>query len=154
MALGRFLLKRGIQGVLVVWGVVTAVFLLRFITPGNPVTFVAPLDAGQELRAQIAAELGLDQPLYVQYADYIVGLLQGDMGYSYLRGTEASTIVLARVPATVELAVAATVVAIVIAIPLGVISATRRREPADYGATLFSLVGISTPNFWLGIMLI
>ena len=154
MALGRFLLKRGIQGVLVVWGVVTAVFLLRFITPGNPVTFVAPLDASAELRAQIAAELGLDQPLYVQYAEYILGLLQGNMGFSYLRGTEASTVVFARVPATVELAVAATVVAVVIAIPLGVISATRRREPADYGATLFSLVGISTPNFWLGIMLI
>jgi peptide/nickel transport system permease protein len=154
MALGRFLLKRGLQGVLVVWGVVTVVFLLRFITPGDPVTFVAPLDASPELRAQIAAELGLDQPLYVQYVDYVFGLVRGDMGYSYLRGTEASTIVLARVPATVELAVAATVVAVVIAIPLGVISATRRRDPADYGATLFSLVGISTPNFWLGIMLI
>jgi len=153
MALGRFLLKRGIKAC---WscggrdrGVPAAVH-----HPGNPVTFVAPLDASAELRAQIAADLGLDQPLYIQYVDYIGGLLQGDMGYSYLRGTEASTIVFARVPATVELAVAATIVAIVIAIPLGVISATRRREPADYGATLFSLVGISTPNFWLGIMLI
>jgi len=154
MALGRFLLKRGLQGVLVVWGVVTAVFLLRFITPGDPVTFVAPLDASQDLRDRIAADLGLDQPLYVQYVDYLAGLVQGDMGFSYLRGTEASTVVFARVPATVELAVAATVVAVVIAIPLGVVSATRRREPADYGATLFSLVGISTPNFWLGIMLI
>ena len=119
MALGQFLLKRGLQGVLVVWGVVTVVFLLRFITPGDPVTFVAPLDASQELRDQIAADLGLDQPLYVQYFDYLFGLVQGDMGFSYLRGTEASAVVFARVPATVELA-----------------------------------VGISTPNFWLGIMLI
>ena len=154
MSFGRFLFKRTLQGIFVVWGVVTVVFLLRFITPGDPVTFVAPLDASQELRDQIAQELGLNQPLYVQYLDYLFGLLQGDMGYSYLRGTEASEIVLARVPATVELAVAATLVAVVISIPLGVISATRRHQPADYFATLFSLVGISTPNFWLGIMLI
>jgi peptide/nickel transport system permease protein len=154
MSFGRFLLKRGLQGVLVIWGVVTVVFLLRFITPGSPVNAVAPIDASEELRRQIAAELGLDQPLYVQYVDYLGGLLQGDMGYSYISGTEASTRVLAKVPATVELAVAATVVAVVLSIPLGVISATRRHEPVDYGATTFSLVGISTPNFWLGIMLI
>jgi peptide/nickel transport system permease protein len=154
MSFGRFLLKRVLQGVLVVWGVITAVFLLRFITPGNPVDFVAPLDASQELRQRIAVELGLDQPLYVQYFDYLFGLLQGDMGYSYLSGTEASVRVFARLPATVELAVAATVVAVVLSIPLGVISATRRHEPADYGATTFSLLGISTPNFWLGIMLL
>jgi len=154
MSFGRFLVKRALQGVFVVWGVVTVVFLLRFITPGDPVSFVAPLDASQELRDQIARELGLNQPLYVQYLDYLFSLLQGDMGYSYLRGTEASVIVLARVPATVELAVAATLVAVVISIPLGVISATRRHQSSDYLATLFSLVGISTPNFWLGIMLI
>ncbi|MWG35933.1 ABC transporter permease [Halomarina oriensis] len=154
MSFGRFLLKRVLQGVLVVWGVITAVFLLRFITPGNPVDFVAPLDASQELRQQIAAELGLDQPLYIQYFEYLFGLLQGDMGYSYLSGQEASVIVFNRLPATVELAVAATIVAVVLSIPLGVISATRRHQPADYGATTFSLLGISTPNFWLGIMLL
>jgi peptide/nickel transport system permease protein len=154
MSYGRFLLKRALQGVLVVWGVITVVFLLRFITPGNPVDFVAPLDASQALRDQIARELGLNQPLYVQYVDYIVGLLQGDMGYSYLSGTEASKRVFDRLPATVELAVAATLVAVVLSIPLGVVSATRRHEPADYAATTFSLLGISTPNFWLGIMLV
>jgi peptide/nickel transport system permease protein len=154
MSYGRFLLKRALQGVLVVWGVITVVFLLRFITPGNPVDFVAPLDASQALRDQIARELGLNQPLYVQYVDYIVGLLQGDMGYSYLSGTEASERVFDRLPATVELAVAATLVAVVLSIPLGVVSATRRHEPADYAATTFSLLGISTPNFWLGIMLV
>jgi len=154
MSLGRFLLRRGLQGILVVWGVVTVVFLLRFISPGDPVTFIAPLDASPELKQEIAAELGLNDPIYVQYAEYITGLLQGDMGQSYLRGQSARDVVFARLPATIELAVAASVVAVVIAIPLGVISATRRHAPADYGATLFSLVGISTPNFWLGIMLI
>ena len=154
MSFGRFVLKRVLQGVVVIWGVITVVFLLRFITPGDPVNVVAPLDASQELRRQIAAELGLNQPLYVQYFDYLAGLLRFDMGYSYISRQEASTVVLARLPATVELAVAATVVAVVLSIPLGVVSATRRHQPADYGATTFSLLGISTPNFWLGIMLL
>ncbi|ELZ43810.1 ABC transporter [Halorubrum californiense DSM 19288] len=154
MSLGRFALKRSLQGIGVVWGVVTVVFALRFVTPGSPINAVAPLDASQETRQAIAAELGLDQPLYVQYGQYVFELLQGDMGRSYIRGQDVTTLVFERLPATVELAVAASVVAIALAIPLGVISATRRNEPVDYGATLLSLGGISTPNFWLGIMLI
>jgi peptide/nickel transport system permease protein len=154
MSYGRFLLKRGLQGVGVVWGVVTVVFSLRFITPGSPVDTVAPLEASQETRQRIAEELGLNEPLYVQYGDYIWDLLNGDMGYSYISSTEAAGIVFSKLPATLELAIASSIVAIVLSIPLGVVSATRRHEPADYGATTFSLVGISTPNFWLGIMLV
>ncbi|WP_331233748.1 ABC transporter permease [Natronorarus salvus] len=154
MSLARFVLRRVLQGLFVIWGVITVVFALRFVTPGSPVDAVAPLDASPELRARIAQELGLDQPIYVQYVDYLFGLLQGDMGYSYISGTPAAVRVFARLPATIELAVAATLVALVFSIPLGVISATRRHKPADYAATSFSLVGISTPNFWLGIMLI
>jgi peptide/nickel transport system permease protein len=154
MSLGRLAIKRSLQGVGVVWGVITVVFALRFITPGSVINAVAPLDASQETRQAIAAELGLDQPIYVQYFQYLADLLQGDMGFSYVKGLEVSRMVFQRVPATLELAVAATVVAIVLSIPLGVLSATRRNSPVDYGATLFSLGGISTPNFWLGIMLI
>ena len=154
MAYGRFLLKRGLQGIGVVWGVVTVVFMLRFITPGSPVDTVAPLDASPETRRRIAEELGLHEPLYVQYGNYLWDLLHGDMGYSYISSISASAQVFSKLPATVELAVAASIVAVVLSIPLGVVSATRRHEPADYAATTFSLVGISTPNFWLGIMLV
>ena len=154
MSYGRFLLKRSVQGLGVVWGVVTVVFSLRFITPGSPVDTVAPLEASQETRRRIAEELGLNEPLYVQYGDYIWELLNGNMGYSYISNTEASGIVFSKLPATLELAIAASIVAIVLSVPLGVVSATRRHEPADYAATTFSLVGISTPNFWLGIMLV
>ncbi|GAB7010109.1 ABC transporter permease [Halorubrum trueperi] len=154
MSFGRFVLKRSLQGLGVVWGVVTVVFALRFVTPGSPINAVAPLDASPETRQAIAAELGLDQPLYIQYGQYLFDLLRGDMGYSYIRGQEVFGLVFGRLPATVELALAASIVAIVLSIPLGVLSATRRNEPIDYGATLFSLGGISTPNFWLGIMLI
>ena len=154
MSYGRFLLKRTLQGIVVVWGVVTVVFALRFITPGSPVDTVAPLDASQATRRRIAEDLGLNDPIHVQYGRYVWDLLNGDMGYSYISNIEATTVVLAKLPATLELAVAASLVAVVLAIPLGVVSATRRHQPADYAATTFSLLGISTPNFWLGIMLV
>jgi len=154
MSFARFLLKRAVQGVFVIWGVVTVVFGLRFVAPGKPENVLLPPDVSAETRAQVARELGLNKPLHLQYLDYLAGLLTGDMGASLMTRTPVSGRVLGKVPATLELAVAATVVAVVIAIPLGVISATRRNEPADYASTLFSLVGISTPNFWLGIMLI
>jgi len=154
MSFARFLVKRSLQGVFVIWGVVTVVFGLRFVAPGEPENVLLPPDVSAETRREVAAELGLNEPLHLQYLDYISGLLVGDMGASLVTRTPVRGRVLSKVPATLELAVAATVVAVVIAIPLGVISATRRNDPADYGATLFSLLGISTPNFWLGIMLI
>jgi peptide/nickel transport system permease protein len=154
MSLARFLVKRALQGVLVVWGVVTVVFGLRFISPGDPANVLLPPDVDPEVRRQVVAELGLNKPLYVQYFDFVAGVPVGDLGLSLVTRTPVTGRVLSKVPATLELAVAATVVAIVIAIPLGVVSATRRHEPADYGATFFSLLGISTPNFWLGVMLI
>ena len=153
-SMGRFLTKRALQGLLVIWGVVTVVFVLRYVTPGSPVDFIAPLDASQATRQRIAADLGLDRPLYVQYLDYVTNLLTGDMGYSYRSRTAVAPRVFAKLPATLELALAATLVAVVISIPLGVVSATRRHSAPDYGATLFSLLGISTPNFWLGVMLV
>ncbi len=155
MSYGKFLIKRALQGILVIWGAVTVLFGLRAISPGDPVDMIvgqAPLDA--ETRELIRARHGLDQPLIVQYLDYLQGLLVGDFGYSYDSQRDVSIMVLERIPATLELAIAATIVALVIAIPLGVVSGTRRNQPADYSATMFTLVGISTPNFWLGIMLI
>ncbi len=154
MGLGRFLIRRSLQGLIVVWGVVTVVFGLRFLTPGDPAITLTPPDAGEEVRRRFAEEFGLNDPIHVQYADYLTDLARADLGVSLQTQREISTLLLERLPATIELTIAATIVAITIAIPLGVISARRRHEPADYGATLFSLVGISTPNFWLGIMLI
>lgn len=154
MGLAKFLVKRSFQGVFVIWGVITIVFLLRFLTPGNPIDTLMPPDVSQARKEALARQLGLDQPLYVQYYDYLTQMVRLDLGESMQTGVSVNQMIIQRLPATIELAVAATVVAVVIAIPLGVISARRRHEPADYGATLFSLVGISTPNFWLGIMLI
>ncbi|WP_338729075.1 ABC transporter permease [Haladaptatus sp. DJG-WS-42] len=154
MGLGRFLLKRVLQGVLVIWGVITVVFALRLVSPGDPANVLLPPDVDPATRARVIEELGLNQPLHIQYLDFLAGVPFGDFGTSLVSNTPVFSRVLARLPATLELAIVATIVAVIIAIPLGVISATRRHEPADYGATIFSLVGISTPNFWLGVMLI
>jgi len=151
---GRFLIKRSLQGVVVILGVISVLFALRYVTPGSPVDFIAPLDASDATRRRIAESLGLNQPLYVQYGDYVISLLQGEMGYSYRSRTAVAPRVFAKLPATLELAVAATVVAVILSIPLGVISATRRHTGPDYAATVFSFLGISTPNFWLGVMLV
>ncbi|MFP9191025.1 ABC transporter permease [Natronosalvus vescus] len=154
MAMRKFLLRRVLQGIIVIWGVVTILFGLRAVSPGDPATLMLGEGASRELVERVREEEGLNEPIYVQYLEYIQGLLTGNLGYSWQSNRQVSAMVIERIPATIELAVAATIVAIVIAIPLGVVSATRRNEPSDYGATLFSLLGISTPNFWLGLMLI
>ncbi|EMA47141.1 binding-protein-dependent transport system inner membrane protein [Halobiforma nitratireducens JCM 10879] len=129
-------------------------FGLRAVSPGDPATLMLGEGATQELIEHVREQEGLNEPIYVQYFDYLQGLIVGDFGYSWRSNREVEAMVIERIPATVELAVVATIVAVVIAIPLGVISATRRNQPSDYGATMFSLLGISTPNFWLGLMLI
>ncbi|MFD1647407.1 ABC transporter permease [Haloarchaeobius litoreus] len=171
MSLARFLIKRLLQGVFVVWGVITVVFGLRVIAPGDPANVLLPPDVAPEVRRQVVADLGLDEPLYVQYWEFISGMAVetplglyrlatgrpgGDfgLGLSLTSQTPVVDRVARSLPATLELAIMATIVAVVIAIPLGVISATNRHSAPDYGATLFSLAGISTPNFWLGVMLI
>lgn len=150
----NFFAKRIVQGVIVLFTAITIVFLLRSVTPGNPVDLMVGFDASQEVRDAVARDLGLNQPIYVQFLNYLQGLLTGDLGYSYISGTSVRARLLDRLPASIELAVAAFVIAVTISIPLGIISATKRQEPADYLATMLSLVGISTPNFWLGIMLV
>lgn len=154
MSVVKFLVRRFLQGIFVIWGVITIMFALRAVSPGDPANLMLGEGANQELIELVREEEGLNDPIYVQYIDYLSGFPQGDFGFSWRSNREVEVMVIERVPATVELAVAATIVAIAIAIPLGVISATRRNQPSDYGATLFSLLGISTPNFWLGLMLI
>lgn len=154
MSIGAFLIRRLFFGLFVVWDVITIMFGLRAVSPGDPATLMLAEGASDDLIRRVREAEGLNEPIYVQYFEYLSGIVRGDFGFSWRSNREVEVMVIERIPATLELAVAATVVALLIAIPLGVISATRRNEPADYGATLFSLLGISTPNFWLGLMLI
>jgi len=150
----RFLAKRLGQGVFVVWGVITVTFLLRGLSPTNPARLAASPDAPAERVEAIAEELGLNAPVYQQYLNYLASVAQGDLGYSYITSTPVAPQISVRMAATVELAVAGILFALVLSVPLGVVSATRRNEPPDYAANLGSLVGVSTPNFWLAIMLV
>ncbi len=149
-----FILRRLLQGLVVVWGVVTIVFLLRFISPNDPAELVAPANADKELVDAIRQELGLDQPMYVQYTEYLLNLVQGDLGYAYNSSAHVSALLIERLPATMELAVASLALALVVSIPLGVYSANNKGSKKDAFANGFSLLGLSTPNFWLGIMLV
>lgn len=122
---------------------------------GDPVTLLLPEDAPPEQVAQLRESLGLDRPLPEQYARFLRDLLRGDFGTSIrYRGQAALPVVLERLPATLELAAASILVAVLISLPLGILAATRRGRLPDYGATSFAVLGQAMPNFWLGIMLI
>ena len=135
-------------------GVVCLVFLLLHLVPGDPVEVMLGESARPADREALRAALGLDRPLLSQLLHYLSGLLRFDLGTSLHSRQPISELLLERLPATLELAVAALLLAVVIALPLGIIAAIRQGKPADSGAMLFSLIGISIPNFWLGPLLI
>jgi peptide/nickel transport system permease protein len=110
--------------------------------------------ATEESVAALKAKWGLDKPLYIQYAIWMRNLLVGDFGQSISSGEEVSTLLLTRLPITIALAFSGLVISLVIAIPAGILSAVRKNTTVDYGAMLFALLGVSMPNFWLGLMLI
>lgn len=154
--MGRYVLKRLLLTIPVLVGVSVVVFGLVHLSPGGPVrVMLGPLQS-EELVTQIRAELGLDRPLYVQYATWLFDAMQGDLGTSWTvkQGTPVLDLILQRLPLTVELSVLSMLVALVIAIPTGVVSAVRQNQLADHGARIAALAGISIPNFWLGIILI
>ncbi|MFB4160094.1 ABC transporter permease [Geomicrobium sp. JSM 1781026] len=149
----RYLFWRILQIIPVLFIISFIVFFLVYVA-GDPVSLMLPEDATEEDRQVLREALGLDQPFIVQYGNYVWGMLQGDFGTSYHYGGDAMSIVLERLPATFELALAAIAFAIIIAIPLGVWSATVKNSPIDLVATGIAALGKAMPNFWLGIMLI
>ncbi|MDN4608022.1 ABC transporter permease [Sporosarcina highlanderae] len=149
----KFLFKRILEFIPVLIIISFIVFSLVFVA-GNPVALMLPEDASQEDIERLTVALGLDQPFIVQYGKYMLGLIQGDFGRSFRYNTDALPLVLERLPATLELAAASMVIAIIIAIPLGVWSATRKNTSMDLLATGGAVIGKAMPNFWLGIMLI
>lgn len=137
----------------VLLGVATLVFGLIHLVPGDPVQVMLGDAAAPEDVARLRERLGLDRPMLVQYAAFLRGLSVGDLGVSLRTDEPVLAAILDRLPATVELAAAALLVAIGGAIPLGILAAVRRGTATDYGATLLALVGVSIPNFWLGPLL-
>lgn len=149
-----FTVKRLGQLILLLLGISFIVFMSMHIAPGDPAAIIGGPTATASDLAAIREELGLNDPVLVQYVDYMKGLLQGDLGFSYQTGQPVGEAVLSRLPNTIKLATASMIVAVVIGIPLGMLSAIKHNSWMDTAGTSFSLFGVSIPNFWLGTMLI
>ena len=152
--MGGYIARRALQAVGVLFGVSILVFAIIHLVPGDPVRLALGTRFDQATYDALRERAGLDQPLIVQYFDWIGGALTGDLGVSFRSGRPVTTLILERLPATLSLAGGAIVVALVIAIPLGIVSAIRQGSPLDYAATTFSQAGISIPDFWMGILFI
>jgi ABC-type dipeptide/oligopeptide/nickel transport system permease component len=151
--MAAFLVKRLAQSMIVIAAVVFIVFIMMFLS-GDPALLLLPPDASREDIVEFRRQMGFDRPLWEQFFSFAGNLLQGDFGRSWRFQAPALPLVLERLPATIELAVAALVCSLLIAVPLGVVSAVRRNTIFDGVAMAFALIGQSTPAFWLGIMLI
>lgn len=148
-----YLLKRLVQMTLVLWVVSVIVFLMMSFT-GDPVFMVVPIDATDSEIAQARRLLGLDQSPLVQYWKFATSLLQGDFGRSYVFRQPAMALILERLPATVEMVLVAMVLAVVVAIPLGVYAGANPNGRISRTIMAGSLLGISLPGFWVGMVLI
>jgi ABC-type dipeptide/oligopeptide/nickel transport system permease component len=151
--LPTYILRRLVLTIPVLLGVATLVFLLIHLVPGDPAQAMLGDTAPPADLAELRTKLGLDQPLAVQYQRYLTGLVRGDLGTSFRYNTPVGHEIRQRLARTAQLALAAMAVAIVIAIPLGVVGALFRGRALDQIAMAFSLAGISMPNFWLGPLL-
>lgn len=148
-----YLVRRLLQMVLVIFGVT----LLTFVTlhlAGDPTYLYVNERASQQEIDATRAKLGFDRPLHEQYFAYVSGLARFDLGNSLRARTPAFSLVMERMPATLELTLFAIILAVGLAIPIGILSATRRGTPLDGGIMIFAMFGQSMPSFWLGIMLI
>ncbi|ETX08387.1 ABC transporter permease [Candidatus Entotheonella palauensis] len=149
----QYIARRGLQSLLALWVMSLVVFSLARIS-GNPLDVLLPLEAGPEEYAVVARHWGLDQPLYVQYGIFLGNALRGDFGNSWLwQGHTVMSLVMQRLPATLELAGIALAISLALALPIGVVAAVMKDTPVDSMAKTIALLGQSLPAFWLGIVL-
>jgi peptide/nickel transport system permease protein len=151
--MGTYILRRTLHGVLVLLGVSIIVFLLMHLG-GDPVAVLLPLDAPPEQVEAFRQEMGFDRPLPVQYFYFLSRVIRGDFGYSYHYRTDAMSIVLARMPATLKLTFAALLVALIVSIPAGIFAALKKGSVWDILVQISVLLGQAVPGFWLALILI
>jgi peptide/nickel transport system permease protein len=151
--MSSYVVRRIAQAVIVVACVVFLVFSMLFLS-GNPVLLLLPPDASPEEIAAFSRDMGFDLPFWQQFLKFSGNLLVGDFGRSWRFQEPALSVVLERLPATFELAIAALLLSLAIAVPVGVISAVRKDTKVDTGSMVLALFGQSVPGFWLGLMLI
>jgi len=156
MGLRRFVLKRVLLTVPILFGVSVITFVLVNVAPGDPVDVIVAFnpDIGPAEKAQMREYYGLDQPVWAQYLRWVGNLLQGDLGRAITRNRSVNAIFMSRLPETIVLGLFGWAFAIIIAIPTGIYAAVRKDEMGDHVSRIIALSGISIPNFWLGLMLI
>ena len=150
----RFAVRRVAQAGVVLLGVSLIVFLLVQLVPGDPIRVSLGTRFDPETYAALRERAGFDRPLVVQYLSYVGNAVTGDLGVSFRTGQPVTTTLVDRLPATLSLAACALLVALCIAVPLGVMAATRSGGPVDAVATVVSQIGVSIPDFWMAILLI
>lgn len=149
-----FVVRRVLQALLALLGVSIIVFALLHLVPGDPVRTALGTRFDEQTYQALRERAGLNDPLLLQYVKWLGGVLTGDFGVSFRTGEPVSAAIASRLPATATLAFASLVVALVIAVPAGIISAIRQGKPVDYVATALSQIGVSIPDFWYGILMI
>ncbi len=149
-----YIVRRLIWGLTVLLAIGMVTFILVYILPADPARVIAGPRASPDAVARIAHQLGLDQPLPVQLAAYVGRALHGDFGHSFSQNQDVLPLILSRFPATLQLAIAGLFVELVIGLPLGLLAATHRGSMYDRGATIISIILISAPSFWVGLLLI
>lgn len=152
--MGRFLLKRIGQALFILWGVTVVTFILSYLIPADPVRMIAGRSASADTVASIRQQLGLDQPLPVQYVRYLGRLVQGDLGRSYVQKTNVSELIASRLPATLLLMAGAIFFELLIGLSAGLIAATQRGRATDQTVMVLSFVGVSAPQFVVGLLLL
>lgn len=152
--MGRYLVHRILHSFVVIWGAATLVFLILHLSPGDPAVNLVGENATKEQFELVRRSLGLDRPLHERYVTYVTDLLVGDLGTSWFVGQPTVDMLLERIPDTIELTLTAALIGIPLAIGFGIVSAVFRGTVLDYSANVLALFGLSTPNFWLGVMLI
>ncbi len=154
----RYLVRRFYSMLIILLCVSAITFSLMHLVPGDPAQIIAEKKYGEEVTAAtvelVRIEMGLDRPISIQYFSWLGGILQGEFGESFRTGRPVWEEIMNKLSATAELALAAILVSIIIAIPVGIISAVKQYSILDNGSMIGAMVGVSMPNFWLGLLLI
>jgi ABC-type dipeptide/oligopeptide/nickel transport system permease component len=150
----QYIVRRLLLAIPILIAVVTLVFFVVRMAPGDPAQVILGDSASQESLTALRAELGLDRPLLVQYGEFLFSLVKGDLGNSIIRKQSINSMIAEVLPYTIELTLAGVLVGVILGLPLGVFSAVFRNSAADYGVRIMSLLGLSFPAFYSGILLL
>jgi ABC-type dipeptide/oligopeptide/nickel transport system permease component len=151
----RYVLRRLLQTIPILWGVATLVFAMLYVLPGDPVSaMLSQSGASAETMARLRQQLGLDDPLLVQYWRFLSNALRGDLGNSIFQNRPVVTLIAEQLPATIELTTAAMTLAVLVGTGLGVLAAVRQNSWIDRLSIVLATIGVSMPTFWLGLLFI